>query len=169
MYTLLASSRALCRAFPFIVIASLLMGCASSMTATHSVFPSDSTTSAASTTSPGLDTLVGSQWIAKAMANPALPGRTTPRLQFISLTQIGGNAGCNSFGGDALISGDNLRMGPLGATKKMCESSAMATETKFLAALESVRRARIVRSAIDTQLEMSDETGTVVLRLTRSE
>ena len=68
-----------------------------------------------------------------------------------------------------MIAGDNLRMGPLGATRKMCESSAMAIEGKFLATLESVRRARIVRNATDTQLEMSDESGTVVLRLTRSE
>jgi len=139
------------------------------MTATHADSSAVALNSAAPITLSQLDTLVGSQWIANTLANPALPSVSTPRLQFISLTQIGGNAGCNSFGGKALIEGDHLRMGPMGATKKMCESSAMGTETKFLAALESVRRARIVHGATNTQLEMSDDAGTVVLRLTRSE
>lgn len=51
------------------------------------------------------------------------------------LNKIHGNAGCNTFNGALKIEGQNLKIGPLMATKKLC-SEHMEQERKFLEQLE---------------------------------
>jgi heat shock protein HslJ len=93
------------------------------------------------------------------------PALRAPRLQFMSLSQVGGNAGCNGFGGPVVIKGDMLQLGPLASTRKMCAGPEMAVERQFLASVEKVRKARLVEG----HLELLDTADGLVMRLTRTE
>jgi heat shock protein HslJ len=139
--------------------ASLFIGCTASMTAAPL---SEPVARAAS-----LQTLVGSRWVVQALQGTVLTVTgAMPRLQFISLTQVGGFGGCNNFGGEAVMMGNLLKLGPLAATRKFCVGPAMATETQFFKALDSVRSARTLDGVVHA-LELMDAEGVVVVRLTQ--
>jgi len=141
--------------------ASLVMGCTAPMTAAPLSEPVARTAS--------LPALVGSRWVVQALQGTALAVTgAMPRLQFISLTQVGGFGGCNTFGGEASMIGRSLTLGPLAATRKFCVGPAMATETQFFKALDSVRSARTLDGAVHA-LELMDAEGVVVVRLTQGE
>lgn len=128
---------------------------------------------------PKLDTLAGTAWLASgllpAVGAGATPGATdgtasnavlrAPRLQFLSLTQVGGTGGCNGFGGPVAIKGDALQIGPLATTRKMCAGAEMGIERQFFVELDKVRKARLVAG----HLELLDGVGAVLLRLSRAE
>jgi heat shock protein HslJ len=50
--------------------------------------------------------------------------------------QVAGSAGCNSYFGSFHLEGNQLRFGPLGATRMACESAIMDQETAFLDGLQ---------------------------------
>jgi heat shock protein HslJ len=120
---------------------------------------------------PKLDSLVGTAWQANGLLPVAASGSAgavalrAPRLQFMSLTQVGGNGGCNGFGGPVVIKGEALQIGPLAATRKMCVGPEMAIERQFFADLDKVRKARLVSG----HLELLDSADVLVLRLNRAE
>ena len=55
-------------------------------------------------------------------------------LRFDQAGQLGGNSGCNSFGGDFKISGKQLFVGPMMMTKRYCQETA-AQENAIVAVL----------------------------------
>lgn len=116
-----------------------------------------------------LDSLPGTAWQASGSLLGAPAGSATalrpPRLQFLSLTQVGGNGGCNGFGGPVVIKGEGLQFGPLAATRKLCAGPEMGIERQFLADLDKVRKARLVGG----HLELLDAASVLVLRLNRAE
>ncbi len=67
-----------------------------------------------------------------------------------SAGSVAGNAGCNTFRGEAVIEANRLRIGPLAATRKMCTGDGvMAQEREFLAALETATIWAIDRGMLD--------------------
>ena len=52
---------------------------------------------------------------------------------------LNGSAGCNGYFGSYTIEGQNLEIGPLGATQMMCDEQVMQVESAFLAGLESAQ------------------------------
>lgn len=69
----------------------------------------------------------------RAVADPA---RTT--LDFAPEGRLAGSAACNRYFGSYTLSGEGLRLSPLGATKMACAAGAMEEERRFLEAAARV-------------------------------
>lgn len=117
-------------------------------------------------TATGLDfeTLVGTLWVAEDIDNAGVIDRLQSRLQIVSLSQLAGHAGCNSYQGPAdLGSATALRLGPFATTRMMCAPAVMEQERRFLDALSRVRSARTENELLYFQ----DEAGVTILRFSR--
>jgi putative lipoprotein len=90
----------------------------------------------------GADSLAGSEWRPSriGVSIVSLPGRLI--VQFKSGGRLAGHGGCNRFFGQYKISGNEIRIGPLGATRMACAEPAMALETSFFSALEAAKSFR---------------------------
>ena len=85
----------------------------------------------------------------RAVADPA---RIT--LGFAAVGRLAGSAACNRYFGSYVLSGEGLRLSPLGATKMACESRAMEEERRFMVAAATVSGFAI---ATDGGLELRAE------------
>lgn len=110
---------------------------------------------------PSLNALPGTQWVLADVAVAQLPLSQQPELQFISLTQVTGNGGCNRFAGAARIAGTALQLGPLAGTRRACAGGLMELEGRVMRALESTREGRLEPG----QLVLLDARGGELLRL----
>jgi heat shock protein HslJ len=72
----------------------------------------------------------------EAVVSPQLG--TTVSAAFGPDGQIAGSGGCNTFTGPYLLTGRELRIGPLASTQRACEPPVMDQETRLLAALGRV-------------------------------
>jgi heat shock protein HslJ len=61
---------------------------------------------------------------------PAIPDRDTS-IKFESNGQVGGNFGCNSFGGDYETSGDTVTFKSVASTMMYCEETSAQEEAVF--------------------------------------
>lgn len=77
----------------------------------------------------------GSDWnLVTLSGTPPLEG-TTLTLTF-GTDQVGGNAGCNSFGGKYVVEGDQLTVSELVSTLMACaETGVMEQESAYLSAV----------------------------------
>lgn len=86
--------------------------------------------------------LANTKWTLTAMMEngAAQPlASVAPTLEFQTDT-LGGNAGCNSYGGDYKTQGEIIQIGPLRATLMACADAAVMTqETAYLNALQNAR------------------------------
>lgn len=82
---------------------------------------------------------------------------TTITLQFED-GRISGSAGCNSYFGEAILSGNSLTLGAIGATEMAC-LEGMEQESEFLTALATVNSFTLV----DGQLTLNYDGGLLVL------
>jgi heat shock protein HslJ len=64
---------------------------------------------------------------------------TTVTLNFAADGKVNGSAGCNNYFGPYTTNGDQIKIGPLGSTRKMCgePEGVMEQETNFRKALEA--------------------------------
>jgi len=51
-------------------------------------------------------------------------------------SRIGGSTGCNSFGGEVLVNGNQLTVKRVFSTKKMCQPELMKKEQRILSAIK---------------------------------
>ena len=58
--------------------------------------------------------------------------------------KVSGKGGCNSYFGRYDVLAGELSIGPLGATKKLCERTVMGAENRFFDALRSALNATLV-------------------------
>ena len=69
-------------------------------------------------------------------------GRDAPVAETVSVTAafegdtLSGSAGCNRYFGSVSGGPHELKLGPMAATRRACEPSRMASETRYLAALQ---------------------------------
>ncbi|KKB12840.1 hypothetical protein VE25_05215 [Devosia geojensis] len=89
---------------------------------------------------------------------PAAEGFETTLI--VSPGQIGGNGGCNTYGGSLEVTGSKIDITNVFSTMMACEES-LAQEQAFFAALENAQSYEIVDGAL--QLKGAD--GTVLARL----
>lgn len=88
-----------------------------------------------------------------------------PTLQFRADGQLGGNAGCNSFGAAYTLGpGDSIAIGPVHQTKMYCGEPQMQTEARVVGAL--ARAARLEGSG--KVLILRDAEGKALLELERA-
>ena len=91
----------------------------------------------------------------KAVADPA---RVT--VDFAPEGRLAGIAACNRYFGSYALSGEGLRLSPLGATKMACEPGAMEEERRFI---EAAGRIDGFAIAADASLQLRAG-GRVVMR-----
>jgi heat shock protein HslJ len=108
--------------------------------------------------------LIGSIWLVEDIGGAGVIDNLQSKLQFVSASQVAEHGGCNSFNGAAVLSAEQLSMGPLASTRKMCPPAVMDQENRFLRTLETVRSARVEHDL----LYLQDANGQTVLRLSRT-
>jgi len=109
-------------------------------------------------------TLTGRTWQLSGLANnDAISSVVIDEKITLTFTdgQANGFAGCNNYFGPSETVDNQLKFGPLGATKMFCEGEAGHRETEFLAALERVATYTIERE----QLSLFDANGQLVMSL----
>lgn len=83
----------------------------------------------------------GTTWNVVAIDLAPVPAGIRPTLRRDG-QQIGGNGGCNRFGGAVRIAGDRLTIGALVSTRMACSEPAMRVEARLHDALGRVDGAR---------------------------
>jgi heat shock protein HslJ len=84
--------------------------------------------------------LPGSGWVLEDLAGGGVLDQVQATLTFLEAGKVGGNGSCNRFFGTAEIHGENIKFGPLGATRMACPEPVMSQETKYLRALQGAER-----------------------------
>lgn len=105
--------------------------------------------------------LVGPVWqLAELNGEPAAENIETS-LTFSESGEIGGNGGCNSYGGDYAVDGESLSFTNIFSTMMACPGQESPQEQTFLAALEATLSFEIV----DEELLLKDREGDTLARL----
>ncbi len=77
--------------------------------------------------------LVGTRWV--GVADPSADHRGLPRLEFVREGRLSGYTGCNMMSGAWQMEGEQVRLGALVTTKRLCMGPEGETERRFLAAM----------------------------------
>lgn len=93
---------------------------------------------------------------------PALPNVETS-INFDEKGQLSGNVGCNSFGADYKVSGDEIVFGSIMSTMMFCEE----TSTQESAVLGILSDKSVSYELDSEQLTISTKDGTFIMILTR--
>lgn len=109
---------------------------------------------------PGAD-LDGSHWKLAAISGGQVPAGIEVTLNFEG-DELGGNAGCNSYGAAYSLKGGKLEVEDAFSTMMYCEA-AMDVETAYLQSLQSVSGYRVEGD----QLVLLDSSGAELLRFLR--
>ncbi len=107
---------------------------------------------------------IGGNWRPTQIGTLSVPSETEAYVSFADAGRISGHGGCNRFFGSFETRGDNLRVGPLGATQMACPEAIMERESQFLRALGEANRFN--REGSD--LVLMDEAGEELMRLIHS-
>ncbi len=82
-------------------------------------------------------------WVLVASGDPANPTVVAEGIvitaTFAPEGSVSGSGGCNNYGGDYTLSGDQISIGPLVSTMMFCETGS-EQETAYLAALQQAKR-----------------------------
>ena len=84
--------------------------------------------------------LWGSQWQLQQIGADAVLPQPVATLAFPQAGQAAGHGACNRFFGSVTVEGEQLRFGPLGATKMACMGGVGEQESRYLAALQQAQR-----------------------------
>src|SRR5262249_24559097 len=79
--------------------------------------------------------LAGSEWRPSRIGTSAVSSGARLFVQFKSAGQLAGHGGCNRFFGQYKISGNEISIGPVGATRMACAEPVMVLEMAFFSAL----------------------------------
>jgi len=115
------------------------------------------------TSAVGAAALIGSTWMTLTVDDVSVPVDVESTLTFPSESRITGNGGCNSFSASLGVAANELDVGPISRERRVCAPEVMAAESRFLAALQTVRSFR----GTDLFLYLSDESGRQRLSLSR--
>jgi heat shock protein HslJ len=84
--------------------------------------------------------LTGSEWLLEDLAGSGVIDNVQATLAFPEAGKLAGNGSCNRFFGSAQITGDAIKLSPLGVTRRACPEAVMNQETKYLKALQAAER-----------------------------
>lgn len=107
--------------------------------------------------------LIGTRWLAQSIGGRQASLYPASTVRFDIGQRVTGDAGCNTFNGTIGYSGDQLAVGPLATTRKMCLPEVMAQESAFLQALQTAQRFTVS----DWLLTLYAPSGDVAMTLTR--
>jgi heat shock protein HslJ len=84
--------------------------------------------------------LVGTAWRLEDLGGAGVLGRVEATLGFPEAGKVAGNGSCNRFFGTVEISGESIKISPLGSTSMACAEAVMNQEGKYLKALQDAER-----------------------------
>jgi heat shock protein HslJ len=84
--------------------------------------------------------LAGSEWRLEDLAGSGVVDHVQATLAFPEAGKVAGNGSCNRFFGSVEVSGNALKLSPLGSTRMACPEAVMNQETKYLNALQAAER-----------------------------
>lgn len=120
--------------------------------ATEEIAPPDDATTSLENTSWALVS-----WGVPGAETSVIAGSTVT-LEFSAAGEVGGNGGCNSYGGTYTVQDDRLVFGEIASTLMACaDQSVTEQEMAYLAALQSAGRFAITDDALT--LWVDDENG----------
>lgn len=79
----------------------------------------------------------GTSWTVVAIDLQPVPAGISPTIQREG-DRVGGNGGCNQFGGAITVSGQRLTFGEMASTLMACQPAAMEVEARLHGALKRV-------------------------------
>lgn len=129
--------------FCFLAAAALLLVTASCQLALTEK-PAGGSATLATLDQPGVAGLFNTRWALRRLDGQATIDTKTERFLYLNRShgRAEGLAGCNQFGGPfAIVAVGELRLGPLGTTRKACPD--LSTESRFLQALNQTQRYRL--------------------------
>lgn len=109
--------------------------------------------------------LAGSEWRPVELGGAPIAADVRVWVRFEGEGKLTGHGGCNRFFGGFKLDGEQIEIGPMGATRMACPEAVMDLESKFLAALQQSRS--FVRDKI--RLTLSDVDGNLVARLAQTD
>ena len=109
--------------------------------------------------------LAGSEWRPSRIGTSEVSPKAGMFVQFKSAGKLAGHGGCNRFFGQYKISGNEISIGPLGATRMACSEPVMALELAFFSALEGTKSFRRDK----TKLVLFNASGTEQTRLIQTD
>jgi putative lipoprotein len=118
--------------------------------------------SAGTPASPGV--LAGTGWLVEDIDGRDVVERGRSTMTFETAERVVGSTACNRYFAPVTLAGSTLRFGPGGSTRMACAPAVMDQERRFFEALGAVRTYRLEGGT----LQLLDEAGRVVLRLTRA-
>lgn len=114
------------------------------------------------------DPLANTAWQLQQIDGGAVPAEVTVTL-ILNDGQIGGNGGCNSYGGTYRAQGDQVQFTDMLMTEMYCEGAGSTTEQQYMAAMMEIRAFTITNGADTTQLALKDDTQRTRLVFVRIE
>lgn len=86
--------------------------------------------------------LVGTRWLLEDLSGRGVIDRLQSTLAFPEPGRVAGVAGCNSFTGQLLLTGEQMALSGLASTRKACQPAVADQETRYLESLSQARRIR---------------------------
>lgn len=113
---------------------------------------------------PTSSSLAGSTWILKSMPGWQMQqAPQIPMLEFRSASEVGGRAGCNTWGGTVELKGNRVTFNAMYMTEMACEYG-MDVEQRYI---DTLGRARTLTVTGDT-LTLADEAGAEIATFFRA-
>ena len=94
----------------------------------------------ASTAAEGPPVVVGKHWVGRA---EGIDAKMQPRLEFLREGRVTGYTGCNMLSGSWRAEGNDVRLGPVIATKRMCIGPEGDVEQRVLPVLAANTRVTV--------------------------
>lgn len=87
-----------------------------------------------------LEQLQNTRWLLEDLSGTGVMDNLQTTLEFGEGNRIYGNGGCNRYFGQIATENNQLAVGPIGATRKLCPPAIMNQEDRFTEALRSANR-----------------------------
>lgn len=84
--------------------------------------------------------LAGTAWRLEDLGGAGVLDRVEATLEFPEAGKVAGSGSCNRFFGAVQISGESIKISPLGSTRMSCVEAVMNQEGKYLKALQDAER-----------------------------
>ena len=83
--------------------------------------------------------LIGTEWALEEIGGSGVADRVQSTLHFQRDDRVVGWGGCNRYFADLHSEGDEIHIGPIGSTRRICPPVVMDQEVHFFKALEKAR------------------------------
>lgn len=95
--------------------------------------------------------LLGTVWVLEDMAGRGADFEEAPQLILHPDGRLNGSGGCNVFFGSYTLKNDDIKIGPLGSTKRSCGEPADQMEARYFSILSQAESIRLSNDVLTIQ------------------